>query len=46
MVSEPVTLGGGIEITYGSRVPGAEPARNTPRSSQNAYHRDSTSVGS
>jgi hypothetical protein len=44
MVSEPVTFGGGIEMTKTS----AEPGRGwkTPRSSQNEYQWDSTWTGS
>ena len=44
MVSEPVTLGGGIATTNGSPPEGC--GRNTPRSSQNEYQRDSTRPGS
>ncbi len=44
MVSEPVTLGGGIEMTKGFPVPGR--GRKTPCSSQNAYHRGSMRPGS
>jgi len=44
MVSEPVTLGGGIETTNG--LPALGSGWNTPRSSQYPYQRDSTCAGS
>src|SRR5690242_10991874 len=44
MCSDPVTFGGGIAIVYGSRSARAPtPARKYPPSSQNRYHRGSTS---
>src|SRR5689334_11763740 len=47
MCSEPVTFGGGIDTTYGSRESaGSVLARNTPCSSQKSYQRGSTSAGS
>src|SRR5262245_48502177 len=44
MVSDPVTLGGGIEFTNGSPVPGW--GRMTPCDSQRSYQDDSTRAGS
>ncbi len=47
MCSEPVTLGGGMGMTYAGRVSaGSSMASKTPLSSQNAYQRDSTWAGS
>src|SRR5262245_36683769 len=47
MCSDPVTLGGGIGITYtGRRSFGSSDAEKTPCFSQNSYQRGSTLAGS